>query len=935
MRIPIATYRLQFTPSFGFEQALDILDYLEQLGISDVYASPIFKACSGSQHGYDVVDQNQLNPELGGEEKFESLIQTVRDRNMGWLQDTVPNHMAYDRQNPYLMDVFEHGEKSRYIATFDIDWSHGDIRGQVLAPMLGDTYERCLERGELQLSYDQQGLGINYYGLRFPISLASYPDFFGYGIDRLGDASGGELRAILNKIEQSLPDLAGEQRAEKSVEIKEQLRSHYGSSPDIRAHIEKNIQTFNQEAGDTSGFAHLDKLLKQQFYQLAFWKAAAETLNYRRFFTVNELICLNAQYPDVFDQTHSLIQRLINEDKITGLRVDHIDGLYDPLAYLTRLKQATDGTYILVEKILEAEESLPQRWPIEGTSGYEFLTCVNRVFCQSKNEDAFSSLYRHFTGLADDYEALFLQKKRLLADTDLAGDLKNLSEALLAIVSRLGGEQLPAEGLAQALKEVMICFPVYRTYVDGSYLDGKGAEGNCDRTIDCRYIQAAIAQAKKHLPNRYSELNLIEKLLTVEGAAGMSGELRSQVLQFSMRAQQFTGPLMAKGIEDTLFYVYNRLVGLNEVGGVPGDFGLSLQAFHDYHQHQQRHWPNNLNASSTHDTKRSEDVRSRLSVLSEIPQEWTDQVNHWKALNTPKKTSGHQGPIPDANDEYFLYQTLVGAYPFDPQELPDFLDRVKAYAIKAGREAKVKTNWVQPNEEYERGFTSFIETLLSPAEDNAFLNSLQTFQHRIAKYGIYNALSQLLIKLTAPGIPDFYQGSEIWDLSLVDPDNRRSVQYVQRIQILEEIKTAWEKDSKHLLKALLQSAENGHIKLFLTHRMLAARKHFQDLFNKGEYIALAVTGQHSERVIAFERRLEGSRVVVIAPRFFTGLVASDALPIGTTVWGDTAVKLQLDKQTIWKNWLTNSSVASDKGILVGEACASFPVAFLSTEVQLG
>ncbi|MEL6902040.1 MAG: malto-oligosyltrehalose synthase [Cyanobacteria bacterium J06606_4] len=923
MRIPIATYRLQFTPSFGFERASDIADYLVQLGISDIYASPIFKARSGSQHGYDVVDQNQINPELGGQEKFESLIQKVRDRNLGWLQDIVPNHMAYDRQNPYLMDVFEHGEKSQYSGMFDIDWSHQSIRSKVLAPMLGDTYERCLERGELQLSYDPEGLGINYYSLRFPISLESYPDFFSQSIEKLDSESAQALTAILTRIDKSLPNLAGKPRSQEATEIKAQLRSHYESTPNIRSHIEQTLQTFNQSANNTAGFAHLNKLLKKQFYQLAFWKAAAETLNYRRFFTVNELICLNAQDPTVFKQTHKLIQQLVEENKITGLRVDHIDGLYDPLTHLQQLSEASKGTYTLVEKILEATETLPEQWPIQGTSGYEFLTCVNRVFCQAKNEAAFSNLYQEFTGLPDDYEASFLQKKRLLADTDLAGDLKNLSNALQDIAAELKEEQqLSAEGLAIALKEVMICFPVYRAYLDST--------GSSE--VDRDHIQQAITQAKHHLPQQTSELDFIEKLLTRTDLSTLPKPLQTQCLHFAMRVQQFTGPLMAKGIEDTLFYVYNRFAALNEVGGAPGEFGLSVEAFHRYHQHKQAHWPHTLNASSTHDTKRSEDVRSRLAVLSEIPETWATQVHHWRELNADKKQSIHTHTSPTANDEYFLYQTLVGAYPFDSSDdLSDFRERIKAYAIKAGREAKVNTNWISPDESYENAYTSFIDQLLTPSENNTFLNSLHTFQQSIATYGIYTALSQQLIKIAAPGVPDFYQGSELWDLSLVDPDNRRPVDYSKRKQYIKGIATAWQASPGNLLEDLLKNSPDGRIKLFLTMRGLALRHHYQDLFATGSYVPLTVTGTHAERVIAFARTQGKQTVIAIAPRFFTGLSAADTLPCGTAIWQDTAVTLSSGSQTPWKNWLTGKEQPLPEKALIGELCEAFPVALLSNE----
>lgn len=939
MRIPSATYRLQFTPEFGFNQAKEIVPYLAQLGISDIYASPIFMARSGSQHGYDVVDQNRLNPELGTEAEYEALMAEVRSHNLGWLQDIVPNHMAFSHQNPYLMDALEHGPSSEYSDTFDIDWAsyHDDLKGRVLAPMLGSDYRECLEGAELQLSYTEAGLAVNYYSLRLPIRLESYGKFFDYRQERL-KGSRAKLNELLGAVEE-LSDLLGEVRSQKAKEIKQQLWALAESTDEVRLFIEENLAVFNGETGKAESFELLDRLLSEQFYQLSHWKVASEMLNYRRFFTVNELICLNAQHPHVFEQTHGLIQKLVKEGKITGVRVDHIDGLYDPLAYLRRLKEEMrtgDGeiVYTTVEKILEAVEKLPNDWPIQGTSGYDFLTYINRVYCQQESKEAFGDLYESFTGLEDDYEKLFLAKKRLLAESELVGDIDNLAYLLRKLAVSMGKtaseETFLAENLRSALKELMVAFPVYRSYIS--------AMGRSEK--DEHYIKEATETVREVLAEKRTDkgaektdgilaaLSFIEKVLLLEDVESLSEEIQAQRLHFIMRMQQFTGPLMAKGIEDTLFYVYNRFTGLNEVGGAPGEFGLALEDFHAFNAYQQEHWPHNMNASSTHDTKRSEDVRSRLHVLTEMPEVWEKQVTAWKEMTADKKQAGESKPIPTANDEYFLYQTLVGAYPFDEAEFPKFKERVQAYVVKAGREAKENTNWTSINEGYERGYADFIDKLLSEEGDNPFLESLREFQSSIRKIGTYNSLSQLLVKLTSPGVPDFYQGSELWDLSLVDPDNRRPVDYDQRFKLLKEIQAQWRKDSDALVKDLVERWTDGRIKLFVVCRGLAARKEFSSVFAQGDYQPLRVVGTHAERVIAFSRSYEDETVVVVAPRLFSGLVDSDALPVGADVWGDTAIEIADADRFDWGDLLTNSTVEWKNSLAVGDVCQQLPIALL-------
>ncbi len=931
MRIPVATYRLQFTPEFGFGRAKDIVSYLDQLGIADIYASPIFKARSGSQHGYDIVDQNQINPELGGRASFDTLVEELQERGMGWLQDIVPNHMAYDGENQYLMDVLEHGRNSQYADYFDIEWEHSydDIQGKVLAPMLGDFYDRCLERGEIQLSYGGDGLKVNYYGLHFPVRVESYAMFLRHEISWLRRQMGRQhtdyikLVGILNTVENTIPALEGQQRSDQATFVKQLLWELYESNSEVKAFIDQNIEAFNGQPGKPKSFDLLDQMLLDQFYRLSFWKVGAEELNYRRFFTVNELICVKVDNPKVFDQTHALIEELVKAKKINGLRVDHIDGLYDPLKYLQRLQEKMDGVYTIIEKIVEVDEKLPNHWPVQGTSGYEFMNYANGVFYQQQNQKHFTQLYRQFSGLRDSYEKLMTEKKQLIADTNLVGDIDNLARFLKKVASQYRyGRDLTANGLKAAIKEVLVSFPIYCTYVD--------QRGGTER--DLKYIQQAIAKARKRIPQLLNELDLIEKFLLLDFGVSLPAEERSQWLHFVMRLQQFTGPLMAKGLEDTLFYVYNRFIGLNDVGGAPDHFGVSLKEFHDYNQYQQEHWPDGLNASSTHDTKRSEDVRSRLSVISELPQEWESEVKAWSELNADKKPVAGDHAVPEPNDEYFLYQTLVGAFPFDSKELPEFKERIKEYVVKAVREAKVHTAWLRPDEEYENGYVQFVDTLLTPSKDNLFLEKLQAFQSKIAEYGIYNALSQLLIKLTVPGVPDFYQGTELWDLSLVDPDNRRPVDYQKRLDAMQDIKTRWKKKPVSLVENLLKNRTDGRIKLFLTLRGLAARNYFRNVFRSGSYHPLKVTGEKANHIIAFARHKGEHTVITVVPRFLTSLVDPGTPPLGTKVWGDTRVEVPGGAQANWTNWVANepTDIVKDNP-LVGDLLSQFPVALIVSE----
>jgi len=940
MRIPIATYRIQFNPDFTFDAAQAIVPYLQALGVSDLYASPIFKARDGSSHGYDVVDPRQINPELGDREAFEALVKTLRAQAMGWLQDIVPNHMAYHSGNEFLMDVLEYGPNSDYYRFFDIQWEHPykDIEGKVLAPMLGDFYGRCLENGQLQLKYDATGLTINYYELHFPLRIESYTQLITYQLERLERSLGREhpdfikLLGILYLVKSTTADSTGRQYRDQVAFVKGLLWELYQSNPAVQQFIDTNLAIFNgQPPAETAAAADLDKdpetpdfdlldaLLSDQFFRLSFWKVGAEELNYRRFFTVNELICVSVDDPQVFEITHSLIKELVDDGWIDGVRIDHIDGLYNPRRYLERLRKHLGDTYITVEKILESGETLPEDWPVQGTTGYEFLNFNNGLFCQVEHASAFTRLYREFSGEFEPYEERELECKRLIVDKNLAGDVENLANMLKQIASRYRyASDFTLSGLRRAIVAVLVLFPVYRTYVTETGLNER------NRT----YIQRVVQEAKRQVPEHVNELDFIAQLFLQHYEDWLTDEEKAQRTHFVMRMQQFSGPLMAKGVEDTLLYIYHRLLSLNEVGGSPDRFGVTLPEFHAFNQQQATYWPHSMNASSSHDTKRSEDVRARLNVLSEIPADWDAEVTAWKSLNQSYKTLSGDRTMPDANDEYALYQTLVGAFPFEPFDHDEFVQRIKDFVIKAVREAKVHTAWLRPDTEYEAAFATFVEHILDPAEENEFWQRLQTFQQKTAFYGMVNSLSQQLLKLTAPGVPDIYQGTEMWDLSLVDPDNRRPVDYDHRFHELQELRKWAAKDRAGLLKNLIGYPEDGRIKLFLTAEGLAARSQNLDIFQSGDYLPVRVTGTCADHVVAFARRVGSRYALTVVPRFPTVLSDPGRFPLGDTVWQDTQLEVSGAESLTWQDVFTQRSQPGAASLSVGTLLAQFPVALL-------
>ena len=930
MRIPTSTYRIQFNPTFGFKQAQAILEYLSDLGISHIYASPIFGARHSSTHGYDVVAPDQLNSELGTVTDFEELLSAAKGRWIGWIQDIVPNHMAFDSQNYMLMDVLENGDASPYYDHFDIDWHHPyeSMRGRVLAPFLGKFYGECLENGEIQLSYTPGGLRLNYYELTLPLRIESYTKVLTHNIRALEAKLGKDhpdvekFIDIAKSFRALLPPADPNKRKEDIALLKSSLWQLYTMSDNIKTFVDSNIREFKGQKGNPDSFILLDELHSEQLYRLSFWKVATEEINYRRFFNINQLISMKVEEERVFRTTHAYILKLVEQDHFNGLRVDHIDGLYDPGKYLRRLREAAPDCYLVVEKILQSDEELPQSWPIEGTTGYDFLNYVNGILCERRNDKQLDKIYSKFTGRTIQYDVLVADTKRLIVGRHMAGDIDLLAHMLKDISSRdRYARDTTLYGLRRALVEILALFPVYRTYVAQTSSEER----------DRSYIKEAVKRARGTNPALTLELNFIERFLLLDLYEGIMLAEKNKWIHFVMRFQQLSGPLMAKGFEDTALYIYSKLLSLNEVGGSPDKFGVSLPEFHRFNRSRASNWPHTMNATSTHDVKRGEDVRARINVLSELSEEWEKRIQIWRKINKSKRATSNRVEIPDENDEYFFYQTLIGAFPFNDSEYSDFVERIKSYMIKAVREAKVHTAWLRPDETYEQGFLSFIEKILKRADDNSFLNEFLPFQKKIAHYGVFNSLSQILLKLTCPGVPDFYQGSELWDLNLVDPDNRRPVDYRLRNEYLAQLKEREKANLDLLIQESLATKEDGRLKLFTIYRVLKTRNQLTLVFEKGDYVPLKVAGHHKDRVIAFARVFQDTQVITVAPRCLVPILPPDQVPLGRDIWLDTRVALVGNAPAAWRHAFTNKIAKSGRSLLVADVLADFPLGLLVGE----
>ncbi|MDH5511697.1 MAG: malto-oligosyltrehalose synthase, partial [Gammaproteobacteria bacterium] len=967
--IPTATYRLQFHRDFSFNQAAAIVPYLHRLGISHCYASPYLKARAGSHHGYDIVDHNSLNPEVGSVMDFDHFVRTLHEHGMGQILDIVPNHMGVGGDdNHWWMDVLENGQSSAFADFFDIDWQppKEDLRGKVLCPVLGDHYGKLLESGELRLVFEaEQGtLAVRYYNHRFPIDPRTYPLILHHDQARL-ERKMGEEHPLLSDYEslvtalRNLPERSQtyearvkERRRDKEAH-KRRLAQLVREHTDIRQFVEENVATFNGAGTEAGRFDLLHQLLEAQAFRLSYWRVASDEINYRRFFDINDLAGLRTENPEVFDATHRLIFDMIGRGQVDGLRIDHPDGLYDPAQYYERLERrllslaedspsadpakpaptaGNPAMYVVAEKILASHERLPENWRVHGTTGYDFTNLVNGLFVYGPAEREIDRIYRRFAGNQPDFDDLLYECKKLVMRTALSSELHVLANYLDRISeSDRHTRDFTHTAQRTALFEVVACFPVYRTYVTSE----------CVTDEDRRYVDWAIAAAKRRSTAAdVTIFDFIRRILLLEDLEGRSERYKRAVVEFAMRFQQFTSPVMAKGMEDTLFYQYNRLVSLNEVGADLRRFAVSPAAFHYANQERQRRWPNAMLCTSTHDTKRSEDVRARLNVLSEIPGEWREHLARWSRINRSRKRRLTDGWAPSQNDEYLLYQTLLGMWP--PGRLDDALlgsvrERAEAYMLKAIREAKVHTSWINRNQDYEEGVCAFVQALLGTTEHNLFLEDFLTLQRRIAPLGWYNGLSQTLLKLTSPGVPDFYQGTELFELSLVDPDNRRPVDHAARLRLLDEVIGLAQTDNKKRpgkVCDLLRNPEDGRAKLYLIWRVLMLRRHHPRWFAAGDYLPLGAEGARSEHLCAFARLQDEQAIITVVPRWFSRLVSDKhPLPLGPDVWADTLIETPPGGHD-YINVFTGEPVRVQerKGkvfFAVSSLLANFPVAMLA------
>ncbi|MFO0868461.1 MAG: malto-oligosyltrehalose synthase [Pirellulales bacterium] len=1032
--LPVATYRVQFQRQCTFRDIAAVVPYLYTLGISDLYASPFLKAHPGSLHGYDIVDHGAINPEIGTLDDLRSLRSALREHDMGLLADVVPNHMSNAPQlNVWWQDVLENGPSSPYATYFDIDWMplKPDLAYKVLLPVLGDQFGKVLEAGQLLVQYEAGSFSLSYFERRFPLAPRSYLRILAPQLDEFCQQLGTqhvdvlELLSILTAIK-NLPtrtetddDRRTERRREKEI-VKRRLHELVERSPEVAEFLRTSVRRINGQVGQPRSFDALDDLLRDQAYRLADWRVAADEINYRRFFDINELAAICTEQPQVFAETHRVLFELLDEGTLTGVRIDHPDGLYDPRGYLRQLQEqrflqmcrrawsrmsapfpvvspqspgwaddpwpvleppllaayrastATPGSpwsrllYVIVEKILAYDESLPENWPVHGTVGYEFLNTVNGLFVAPQGERPLTALYTRFSGNSLDFDTLAYQCKRLIVKMSMGSELQMLGHRLDRISERNRlTRDFTLHNLTRSLQEVVACFSVYRTYVE--------PDNVLER--DVQYVDRAVARAKRHHPAMSaSTFDFVRDVLLLRYHENADEEERRAIQRFAGRFQQLTGPIMAKAVEDTAFYRYNRLVSLNEVGGHPARFGSTVDEFHQLNRSRLPLWPHTWNATSTHDTKRSEDLRARIDVLSEVPREWHDRVLRWSRWHRRLKTNLEGGEAPSRNSEYLLYQTLVGIW---PDRIPlgrqrvALLERLQQYMLKVVREAKVNTSWISPHEAYEVALANFVAGVLQEKTGHPFLREMDEFAGRVAEHGYGNSLAQLLLKVGSPGVPDFYQGTELWCRTLVDPDNRQPVDMAAARRSLQQLlgemaravgrgepATAVEEwlaprpaprsdpatdspaDSqeavgeRRFLQRLLARRSRGQIKQFLTLVALRTRRQFPDLFTGGDYQPLVATGRFADHVVAFARCQGNDRALVIVPRLTVSLVGFGGPPPLGDVWDNTELEWpEFLGDGVYHNRLTRERVpppaaSAPRRLRVADLLRSFPVALL-------
>ncbi|KEO71960.1 malto-oligosyltrehalose synthase [Anditalea andensis] len=885
MQTPVSTYRLQLSPEYTFKDFKHIIDYLHRFQISTIYSAPFFTSMEGSTHGYDVVDPMTINPAIGDLVQFRAIGKELKEKNIGWLQDIVPNHMANSPVNPWLFSIYEHGPSSPYYRFFDIDWTHKEWDGKVMTPFLGNPLEKVLEANELQVVIKEDGLWFQYYDNYYPLSVPSYAYILAM------ETSGTEWK---EKLKNDDPRKWPEQKSAFFKELHDQSEA--------KKRLLQTLESIN------SSQQLLMEILELQYYKPVYWKESERKINFRRFFTINDLICLRIEDKEVFDTYHVFIHQLIKEGLITGLRIDHIDGLYDPKGYLDNLHQLIgQDFYIVIEKILEADEKLPKDWKTQGTSGYDFLAFINNLYTDSNNKRIFQQEYEKFKPEYADYPALVYEKKQYILNENMGGELNNLW-SMLDSFGLLPADMNRESGF-NAFSTYLSSFPIYRVYPDSFPLTDSQKE----------VVHEAFESAVREEPYRKNDLKYFRSLFLGEADGN-----KSHMMAFLKRCQQFTGPLAAKGVEDTTFYLYNKLISHNEVGDSPEVFGIGIEEFHTLMEQRLKESPLTMNDTSTHDTKRGEDARMRLNVLSEMPDEWFSKVSEWQKINqTVRKKSN----VPDQNEEYFIYQALIGAMPFGSKLDNDFIPRTNAFLQKALREAKEHTNWSDPNAEFEKDVAQFVEDIL---EHKAFRDSFDPFCHKTAFFGVVNSLGQSLIKMTVPGIPDIYQGTELWDLSYVDPDNRRAVDYELRNQYLKEFEDYSQNAESDYLTNLMSDYSSGKIKMFTLFQTLKARNQHPRFFTEAAYVPLTLSPDFANKVISFVRHFEGTWYLVAAPLNVTSLSTVDHFALGE-FWGQGYLNLPDHAPTEWVNLFTGEELGSNGQLKLSSLFKGFPVALLKSK----
>jgi (1->4)-alpha-D-glucan 1-alpha-D-glucosylmutase len=887
-KTPLSTYRLQLHKGFTFDDAAAIAQYLYDLGITHVYSSPYLQAAPGSMHGYDVVDHQRVNEELGGAEAHERFSKRLGENGLGQVLDIVPNHMAIGSQNRFWWDVLENGAASRYASFFDIDWHPQEerLRDKVLVPILADQYGRVLGSGGMKVVRDGSRFLVEAAGQILPIAPTSLPAI----LSKAAVYARSDVLSFLSASFELLPAPAYEDR--RTVLARHRDKVVLAGLLDRLCRDDQSVCQAIDRAVNELNADHdaLDDLLNRQNYRLAYWKTADQQLGYRRFFDVNSLIGLRMERPHVFDETHALVLDWLRRGVLDGIRVDHPDGLRDPLRYFQRLREAAPNAWIIAEKILAPGELLRTEWPIDGTSGYDFMNVILGLLVRPQGMADLRTAYGEFTGEPVDFPPIAHDKKMAVASEALGSDVNRLTNIFIDICEnhRDQRDYTRAE-VRRAIRELAACFAIYRTYVVPQEAQRSNEITGEDRSCIAKAVECAKAKRSDIDPGLF---DFFEQVLTLR----INGRLESE---FVLRFQQFTSPIMAKGVEDTAFYCFNRLTAMCEVGGDPGRDGISLEDFHAYQKTMQETHPATMTTLSTHDTKRADDVRSRLAVLSEIPHEFADAIARWARMNESRKT----GALPDRNTEYFLYQTLIGAWPIDAE-------RTKAYMQKATREAKQQTSWVANNQAFEDALNGFIDAILT---DQGFVKDLESFVGRVLLPGRINSLAQTLVKHTAAGVPDLYQGSELWDLSLVDPDNRRPVDYDLRRKLLCEAR-------KLTPSQILERMDDGLPKLFVVHKALCLRREHPECFGPdAPYAPAIVSGSKAQHAVAY---LRGDSVLTLVPRHPMTLAGA---------WDDTGIRIPAGK---WRNRLTGKIIQTYRGaedVLVGPLLHDFPVALLTRE----